>query len=535
MRADWVRWILCGVCALGSTVLLAKPPKTLAINQMQSSSSVSQSQSTPLPFSREDLQWLHRITYGLNTATLLNYQQLGRAAFLAKELAGGSDEMLSPALQAALQNPLANNPGEPGNKPLAQVMREIDQENRRINALTDEEQKQTARRALNETGNQAVYEASRRLWLRALYSPFQLQEQMVGFWLNHFSVFQYKDKLRWLVGDFEQRAIRPYALGNFRDLLRATLKHPAMLLYLDNAQSANGKVNENYARELMELHTLGVEGGYNQQDVQELARILTGVGVNSQDNNPRLKPEWQTLYIREDAFEFNPARHDFGTKQFLGKTIEGQGWVEVEQALDVLLKHPATAKFISRKLCQYFVSDEPSMSLQERVARSFVNNQGEIRPVLQTLFTSPEFIASLGQKFKDPQHYVLSVMRLAYDSKTVINLKPVNNWLNALGQPVFGRLTPDGYSMLARDWSSSGQLAKRFEIAKAIGAGNNGLFDTNDGSVPPMMGFPMLSNRLFYATYDRALSPTTQAALNAAASQVEWNAYLLSSPEFMYR
>ena len=348
-------------------------------------------------------------------------------------------------------------------------------------------------------------------------------------------MFQNKDKLRWLVGDFEQRAIRPHAMGNFRDLLRATLKHPAMLLYLDNAQSTNGKVNENYARELMELHTLGVGGGYSQQDVQELARILTGVGVNSQEANPRLKPEWQSLYVREDAFEFNPARHDFGPKQFLGKTIEGQGLAEVEQALDLLVKNPATARFISRKLCQYFVSDEPPASLVDRVARSFIKSNGEIRPVLQTLWAAPELTASLGQKFKDPKHYVLSVMRLAYDGKTVSNLKPVNNWVNALTQPMFGRLTPDGYSSLARDWSSSGQLAKRFEIAKAIGSGNNGLFDTSDGSVPATMGFPMLSNRVFYATYDRALSPSTQAALNAAASQVEWNAYLLSSPEFMYR
>ena len=155
--------------------------------------------------------------------------------------------------------------------------------------------KEQARKTLNDRGNRLAYEAVRRELLRAVYSPAQLQEQMVWFWLNHFSVFQYKANLRWLVGDYEEHAIRPHVFGHFKDLVMATLEHPAMLQYLDNNQNAAGHINENYARELMELHTLGVGCGYTQQDVQKLARVLTGVGVNAGDA-PKLKPEWQRLY-----------------------------------------------------------------------------------------------------------------------------------------------------------------------------------------------------------------------------------------------
>src|SRR6202012_14307 len=163
-----------------------------------------------------------------------------------------------------------------------------------------------------------------------------LQEQLTWFWFNHFNVHQYKANLRAMVGDYEETAIRPHALGRFRDLLEATLRHPAMLRYLDNADNAAGHINENYAREIMELHTMGVGSGYTQKDVQELARILTGVGISTKPEPPRLKPEWRKLYIRDGLFEFNPARHDFGDKEFLGHKIKGSGFAEVEQALDLI-------------------------------------------------------------------------------------------------------------------------------------------------------------------------------------------------------
>jgi uncharacterized protein (DUF1800 family) len=371
--------------------------------------------------------------------------------------------------------------------------------------------------------------------MRALYSRAQLKEQMVWFWDNHFSVFQSKANLRWSVADYDERAIRPHALGNFRDLLMATLKHPAMLVYLDNAQSAGGKINENYARELLELHTMGVNSGYSQQDVQELARILTGVGVTTQLAPPKLKPEWEALYQRDGAFEFNPARHDFGDKILLGQTIKGQGWNEVEQAVDLIVRQPATAHFICNKLALYFVNDDPSPALVERMTKTFQRSNGDIAAVLRTLFGAKEFNAELGSKFKDPIHYVVSAMRLAYNGKTVVNVKPVNNWLNALGEPLYGRLTPDGYGMRQRDWASSGQMSKRFEIARAIGGGSAGLFDSEDGSPPTAFGFPMLSNRLFYDTVDNTIGTPVRLVLDKATSQAEWNAFLLASPDFMYR
>ena len=219
-----------------------------------------------------------------------------------------------------------------------------------------------------------------------MYSPAQLKEQMTWFWLNHFNVFRYKANLRWSVADFEERAIRPNALGNFRDLLRATLKHPAMLVYLDNAQSAVNKINENYAREILELHTMGVNGGYSQSDVQELARILTGVGVNYGATPTRVKPEWQSLLVRDGAFEFNPARHDFGDKIFLGQTIAGKGFSEVEQALDLIVRSPATAQFVSRELAIRFVADEPSSELVVRMAYAFTKTGGDIPSVLRVMF-----------------------------------------------------------------------------------------------------------------------------------------------------
>ena len=200
-----------------------------------------------------------------------------------------------------------------------------------------------------------------------------------------------------MVGDYEEHAIRPHIFGRFKDLVLATLEHPAMLRYLDNAQNAAGHVNENYARELMELHTLGVGGGYSQQDVQSLARVLTGVDVNAGDA-PRLKPELQRMYLRRGAFEFNPARHDFGPKTLLGSAIEGRGFAEVEGAVALIVRQPACARFISQKLAMYFVADNPPPALVERMAQTFMHTDGDIAAVLHTLFLSREFAAALGGK-----------------------------------------------------------------------------------------------------------------------------------------
>ncbi|HTD29046.1 MAG TPA: DUF1800 family protein, partial [Xanthomonadaceae bacterium] len=255
---------------------------------------------TGAPLRHEDVLWLQRVTFGLDTATVERFRALGRKRFLDEQLAA-RQATLPPAIAAQVREAEAAQ----GN-PMAQLSG-INAENQKINALIDGDVKQAARKALDDRGAQIDYQATRAELLQAIYSPGQLQEQMTWFWLNHFSVYRYKANLRLLVGDYAEHAIRPHALGHFRDLVMATLTQPAMLQFLDNAQNANGHVNENYARELMELHTLGVNTGYTQQDVQQLALVLTGVGINPNAGSPKLKPEWQALYKHVGAFEFNPA------------------------------------------------------------------------------------------------------------------------------------------------------------------------------------------------------------------------------------
>ena len=481
-----------------------------------------------------DILWLNRLSYGITTQTLRDYQRLGRGAFLAQQLRDAQDPESG---DARLPREIATQIDglEVTRLDPVQTLQRVAGEYRRINALPDGEAKEQARKSLNEEGNRMAYQARRRELLRAIYSPDQLREQLVAFWLNHFSVFEYKGNLRWLIGDYAEHAIRPHVLGHFRDLVLSTLTHPAMLQYLDNAQNAAGHVNENYARELMELHTLGVDGGYTQQDVQNLARILTGAGIYNGGEPSRLRREWQDLYRRDGAFEFNPARHDFGDKTLLGQRVAGRGYAEVEQAVDLLVRSPACARFISRQLATYFVADAPPPALVDRLAQRFRATDGDLAAVMATLLASPEFNASLGGKFKDPRQYVVSALRLAYDGRPIANTHPPVNWLNSMGEAQFGRPTPDGYPDSEASWASSGQMARRFEIARAIGSGSAGLFEPEDGGGAAQGGFPQLTRRFYFDALEPLLSASTRHALDQANSQQEWNTFLLSSPEFSAR
>ncbi len=474
-----------------------------------------------------DMQWLGRVTFGIDSATLARFEQIGRRRFLDEQLAGRDDRLPAPIAGEIAQLEVTRTPS-------TTLIAEARAERERIKALPAGDPQVVARKALQQRGSQLAYQAARVELLRAVYSPAQLKEQMTWFWLNHFNVYQQKAAERWLVGDYAEHAIRPHALGHFRDLVMATLTHPAMLQYLDNAQNANGHINENYARELMELHTLGVNAGYTQADVQALAHILTGVGIDLNDRTPRLKPEWQAQVRHDGLFEFNPARHDFGDKVLLGHTIKGSGFSEIEQAVDLIVRQPACAQFISRELATYFVADQPPAALVERMAKTFEHTDGDIAAVLRTLFESRELAASLGHKFKDPMQFVVSSVRLAYDGRPIANTHPLVNWLYGLGEPLFGRLTPDGYPLVASAWSSSGQLSRRLDIARAIGSGNAALFDPEDGSPATTTGFPQLSSRLYYAAIEPQLAATTRAALDRAGSQAEWNTFLLASPDSNY-
>lgn len=471
---------------------------------------------------------VNRVSWGVNQGTWQQAQALGYDAWLEQQLRP-SPALLPAAAQIQIDGLTI------ASKPLPQLVADLEQQRKDADKIADDDEKKAAQKAYQQAMNDLAREAATRSLLRDLYSPNQLQEQMTWFWMNHFNVHSGKSNLRALVGDYEETAIRPHALGKFRDLLGATVRHPAMIRYLDNEQNAANRINENYARELMELHTLGVDGGYSQRDVQELARILTGVGVNLGDTAPKVKKELQSQYVRNGLFEFNPNRHDYGNKQFLGQPVKGRGLAEVDEALDRLCRSPAAARFISRKLAVYFVADEPPPALVARMAAVFQASDGDIAAVMRTMLTSTEFAESLGKKFKDPVHYVVAAVRLTYDDKVVLNTAPMLGWLNRMAQPLYGRQTPDGYALTQPGWASPGQMTTRFEIAKAIGSGNAGLFKTEGPQPQERAAFPQLASAFYYQSLQQTLAPNTRRALEQAISPQEWNTLLLSSPELMHR
>jgi uncharacterized protein (DUF1800 family) len=347
--------------------------------------------AAPRPSSPSDIALLNRIAWGANASSAADLASLGAERWLQRQLHPPTSDRLPAAAQAEIDAlPISSTP-------LATLVATMDAQNKAANQLTDPDQKKVAQTAYQAAMTALARQAATRELLRDLYSPDQLEEQMTWFWFNHFNVHQYKANLRILVGDYEETAIRPHALGRFRDLLEATLRHPAMLRYLDNADNAAGHINENYAREIMELHTMGVGSGYTQKDVQELARILTGVGIDANPEAPHLRPDHAADLVRDGLFEFNPNRHDYGDKLFLGHVIKGSGFGEVEQALDILARQPATATHVSRQLATYFVSDNPPPALVDRMAHAFQRSDGDIAAVLDTLFHAPEFRASLGR------------------------------------------------------------------------------------------------------------------------------------------
>jgi uncharacterized protein (DUF1800 family) len=478
------------------------------------------------PLSSEDIKWLNRVTYGINTATVNAYTSEGRANFLNRQLNPNADERLPAPIAELIATMHISK------EPVTISMAAMQTENEQIKQLPKDQQEQ-AKKQSHQSVAKYIHEAAQRHLFRAVYSQAQLKEQLVWFWFNHFNIS--KDKganIKVLIPDFEEHAIRPHVLGKFRDLLMATVRHPAMLVYLDNTQNAAGKINENYARELMELHTLGVNGGYSQQDVQELSRILTGVGMNWKENSPKLNKKLEAFYLRDGGFEFNPKRHDFGDKTFLGKKITGAGFAEVEQVVDMLARHPSTAKFVSQKLAAYFVADVPPPDLVARMSKTFLASDGDILATLRVLFDSKEFIASLGNKAKDPMHYVVSALRFAYEDKAISEMQPAINWLGEFSESLYGHPTPDGYGLTEKDWLSPEQLTRRFEIAKIIGSGKARL--TGLDVDPKTLATPMLNNHLYEQAIKPILSAQTQNALTKSVSQPEWNAFLLSSPEFIY-
>jgi len=472
--------------------------------------------------------WLNRVTWGATTNAAQQLGQLGQQQWLQQQLQPSISDLPEPA-RTSVHAMTVSRVG------LTDLVFKMEQQRKDADIVKDDAEKKVAQQAYQTEMTRLAREAATRHLLRALYSPAQVQEQMTWFWLNHFNVYSSKHNLRAMVGDYEESALRPNALGRFRDLLGAVSYHPAMLRYLDNEQNAEGRINENFARELMELHTLGVDGGYTQIDVQVLAKVLTGVGVNLGASNPNIRKSLSHLYVRRGLFEFNPQRHDTGVKTLLGHQVTGEGLREVDAALDILARHPATARFVSRKLATFWLSDTPPQPLIDRMVATWRTTDGQIAKVLETLFTSSEFMNASPTKFKDPVRYVVSSVRLAYDDKVVLNVGPMLNWINRMGQPLYGRQTPDGYSLVASGWDSAGQLNTRFEIAKAIGSGSAGLFKTDGPQPTEKAAFPQLANALYFQSIQATLSAATRAALEQAKSPQEWNTFLLAAPEWMQR
>jgi len=406
--------------------------------------------------------------------------------------------------------------------------------------------------------------------LRAVYSERQLNEVMVDFWFNHFNVFAGKGQTRNYLTEYERDAIRPHVLGKFRDLLGATAASPAMLFYLDNWQSsapegaptsaANDKrnervnprrpfgrpgqlgrppqrrtvanpppaaqnrrprgLNENYARELMELHTLSVDGGYTQKDVQEVARAFTGWTIA----NPR----------QGGGFAFEPRMHDDGEKIVLGHKIKsGGGRRDGEEVLDILAAHPSTARFIATKLVRRFVSDQPPPSLVDRAAERFRDTKGDIREVVRAIVTSPEFFAETAYraKVKTPFEFVASAVRATSADST--NAMPLVQAMRELGMPPYQCQPPTGYADRADAWVNTGALLSRMNFAVALTDGRlRGL-----RAPASLVDAPLETARDTIADEVLAgdLSSSTRTTVEKASRPSQAVALLLGSPEFQRR
>jgi uncharacterized protein (DUF1800 family) len=326
--------------------------------------------------------------------------------------------------------------------------------------------------------------------LRAIYSNRQLEEVLTDFWFNHFNIFLDKGADRYLVTSYERDAIRPRVLGKFRDLLEATAKSPAMLFYLDNWQSVGpdaraprrGRgLNENYGRELLELHTLGVDGGYTQKDVTEVARCFTGWTID--------QPQ------RGGSFQFAARLHDNGEKVVLGVTIPaGGGIADGEKVLDIVARHPSTARFISRELAQRFVADDPPETLVARMAQTFTKTDGDLRAVMKTMLDSKEFWSegAYRSKMKSPLEMVASAVR-AVNGDVDFAFALVNQ-VAVLGQPLYRKQEPTGYSNSSQAWLNSAGLLARMNFAVQL-AGNRVQGVKVESADASMLGAPDFQKR----------------------------------------
>jgi uncharacterized protein (DUF1800 family) len=371
--------------------------------------------------------------------------------------------------------------------------------------------------------------------IHQIFSPRQLFETMVDFWSNHFNIFAYAPPELFLKAKDDSEVTRAHALGSFPDLLRASAHSPAMLVYLDNAQSQYPEPNENYARELMELHTLGVDGGYSHDDVVTVARAFTGWTVGG-------------LRRRQDRageFVYLSNWHDHGDKTLFGETLPG-GEGDADRVLDMLAEHPATARHIAYKLCVRFVSDSPPGTIVDAVSATYADSNGSIPEMLRTIFNSPEFSSSAGLKLKRPLDFAISAIRVIGadgELERVLRL-----FLELLGQFPYGWRAPDGYPEVAAAWSNTNQSLYRWNMAIMLASGAIRQISTEITSLFENVDDPQLLDDLAVHLLGSPIPENAKTIIDGFASSLQGNplpqglslpslvsGLLLASPYFQIR
>ncbi len=504
---------------------------------------------------------LDRFGYGADEASLAAAMQETPRQYLTRAIQG--ETRLPPPIVNQIQS-----------LPIAQPLNQIwTQYGPGGSARANTQQDPDARKLVQKTENEYLAAAIQARLLAMANSDNQGHEALLSFWLNHFSIYGEKDSDKLLAWDYANALEWAMKADSFEALLKASFYHAAMQVYLDNAQSTspmstagyrqamNGKevgINENLARELMELHTLGVDAGYTQKDVQELARIITGAGIYSPKmNDQNLKKAGVT---QMGLFLFDPRRHDFGAKIFLDNDFPaGQGFSEVDRALHILATNPATAHHIALKLAREYLSDNPPKAIVDAMTAGYLHSDGKISATLLPLLTSHEFAASLTSptKFKDPLDYIISAARTACSGTPIGNRFLLTATARDMGEAPFLHTTPDGYGVTESDWLSPAAMAKRTRLAMSIASnkapfassaddlGNSNPDNSNSG-MPTNAAMPMNPKLLAksgvacqpnISIVEQLVGPvssTTQAA-EAGLSDAERIGLLLASPEFMQR
>jgi uncharacterized protein (DUF1800 family) len=498
--------VLAGCSGAAGSGVATAPPVTGAAPHGES-----------LAADREIARTLNRLTYGARPGDLERVRAAGLPAWIERQLRPQTiDDSATEQLLAELTTL---------RMPIADLLREYPRPDPRLREML-------ASGAMTRAEMQERYPAEKRPGriaadlqaakvVRAVTSERQLEEIMVDFWFNHFNVFANKGDVRWYVSAYEREAIRPYALGKFPDLVRATARHPAMLFYLDNWVSARADyvipagpnrgrkagLNENYPRELMELHTLGVDGGYTQRDVTEVARAFTGWTID----RPRV----------EGRFIFRPSMHDQGEKVVVGHRLAaGGGQDDGERVLDILTQHPSTARFVATKLVRRFVSDTPPPQLVDRVAAVYTASRGDIPAMLRIIFASPEFRGwdASPTKVKKPFEFVTSAVRALGGRVDAQGGRALARASAEIGEPLYLAQPPTGYADRAEVWVSSGALLARMNFALALASGQYphvtvDLTPLVAGSDPRSPADVL--DRLLAAIIGDQVGPTTRAVLAA--------------------